>query len=49
MIKLKFNIYDLRGAFPIIISELATISNKLESVGGFDLQGYAFSHDMDSE
>jgi hypothetical protein len=48
MLKLKFDLYDPRGAFPRIASELATISNKLESEGGVDVQGYAFSHDMDA-
>jgi hypothetical protein len=48
MLKLKFDLYDPRGAFPRIVSELATISNKLESGGGVDVQGYAFSHDMDA-
>ena len=47
MIKLKFNIYDPRRAFPRIVSELATISNKLESGGGVDVQCYAFYRDMD--
>jgi hypothetical protein len=48
MFKLKFDIYDPRGAFPRIVSKLATISNKLESGGGFDVQGYDFSNDMDA-
>jgi hypothetical protein len=38
MLKLKFDIYDPRGAFPRIVSELATISNKLESEGGVNVQ-----------
>ena len=46
--KLKFDLYDTRGKFPIIISEIATIFNKLESGGGVDIQGYAFSYDMDA-
>ena len=46
IMKLKFDIYDPRGDFPITVSELATISNKIESGGGADVQGYAFSHDM---
>jgi hypothetical protein len=48
ILKLKFDLYDPRGALPRIVSELATISNKLESGGGVNVQGYAFSHDMDT-
>jgi hypothetical protein len=33
MLKLKFDLYDPIGAFPRIVSKLATISNKLESGG----------------
>ena len=47
IIKLKFDIYDPRGSFPRIYSELTTISNKLESGGGVDVQVYALSHDKD--
>ena len=48
MMKLNFDIYDPRGVFPIIDSELETISNKLESGGGVDVQVYALSHYKDS-
>ena len=48
MTNLKSDLNDPRGAFPIIVSELATISKKLESGGGVNVQGHAFSHYMDS-
>ena len=48
MTNLKSDLNDPRGAFPIIVSELATISKKLESGGGVNAQGRAFSHYMDS-
>ena len=47
MMKLNFDIYDPRGVFPIIDSELETISNKLESGDGVNVQGYTFYRDMD--
>ena len=46
--KLKFDIYDPREAFPIIVSEIATISNKIESGGGANVKCYALYHDMDA-
>ena len=48
IMKLNFDIDDPRGAFPIIVSELETISNKLESGNGVDVQSYLLPHDMDA-
>ena len=46
MTKLKSDLNDPRGAFPIIVSELATISNRRESGGGVEIQVYSFSSYM---
>ena len=48
MMKIKFDIYDTRGTFPRIVSELATISNKLEYGSGVNVKGYAFYNGMDA-
>ena len=45
---LKFDLYDPRGSYPRIVGELENISNKIESGGGVNVQGYALSHDMDA-
>ena len=48
MMELKFDLYDPIGDLPKIVSELATISNKLEYGGGFNVQRYALYHYIDA-
>ena len=48
IMKLKFDLNDPRGVFKIIVSEIAAISNKLESGYGVDIQGYALSNYIDA-
>ena len=48
IMKLKFDLNDPRGVFKIIVSEIAAISNKLESGCGVDIQGYALSNYIDA-